>query len=92
MPYVLIPDDEPLWWKEVQSDSSEDLDVNDPEDATEFSDPCLQRTLTGDLSGSPDCLYINVWTPSLNSSARLDVMVFIHGGGLMTGSGNEAGA
>ncbi|CAN8002322.1 unnamed protein product, partial [Ixodes hexagonus] len=27
-----------------------------------------------------DCLYLNVWTPTLNTTARLDVMVYFHGG------------
>ncbi|CAN8007904.1 unnamed protein product, partial [Ixodes pacificus] len=27
-----------------------------------------------------DCLYLNVWTPTLDASAGLDVMVYFHGG------------
>lgn len=27
-----------------------------------------------------DCLYLNVWTPTMNSSRKLDVMVYFHGG------------
>ena len=33
-----------------------------------------------DLTISEDCLYLNVWTPSLDDSAGLPVMVYIHGG------------
>lgn len=29
---------------------------------------------------SEDCLYLNVWTPGLESGAALPVMVFVHGG------------
>lgn len=35
-----------------------------------------------------DCLRLNVWTPGLDGRKRA-VMVWLHGGGFMTGSGNE---
>ena len=38
---------------------------------------------------SEDCLYLNVWTPTLDPTARLPVMFFIHGGGFTVGSGNQ---
>ncbi len=33
------------------------------------------------------CLYLNIWTPHLASSAKLPVLVWIHGGGNVEGSG-----
>ena len=35
---------------------------------------------------SEDCLYLNIWTPKLNSTAKLPVILFIHGGGYVEGS------
>jgi para-nitrobenzyl esterase len=33
------------------------------------------------------CLYLNVWTPRLTSTAKLPVFVWVHGGGNVEGSG-----
>jgi para-nitrobenzyl esterase len=38
---------------------------------------------------SEDCLYLNIWTCSLEADARRPVMVWIHGGGNLGGSGSE---
>ncbi len=37
-----------------------------------------------------DCLYLNVWTPATNASARLPVMFWIYGGGFNEGSSSVA--
>jgi para-nitrobenzyl esterase len=36
---------------------------------------------------SEDCLYLNVWTPARSGDGELPVMVWIHGGGMVIGSG-----
>ena len=41
----------------------------------------------GDPPFAEDCLTLNLWTPGLDA-ARRPVLVWIHGGGLLTGSGN----
>lgn len=38
---------------------------------------------------SEDCLYLNVVTAAETADDRLPVMVFFHGGGLTTGTGNS---
>lgn len=63
-------------------------------DATAFSaeapqGPFAMNTLTGapESPRSEDCCYLNVWTPACDD-ARRPVMVWIHGGAFMFGSGS----
>ncbi|CAK1552469.1 unnamed protein product [Leptosia nina] len=39
--------------------------------------------------GSEDCLFLNVYSKSLDPETKSPVMVFIHGGGFVSGSGNS---
>jgi para-nitrobenzyl esterase len=38
---------------------------------------------------SEDCLYLNVWSPAKPASAKLPVLVWIHGGGYTTGAASQ---
>ena len=40
-----------------------------------------------DETMSEDCLVLNVWTPALDHTRKLPVMVWLHGGGYTSGSG-----
>lgn len=36
-----------------------------------------------------DCLYLNIWSPAKTQDAKLPVFIWIHGGGMVAGSGVE---
>ena len=47
--------------------------------------PQLSETVAGDLLGREDCLTINIYAPT-SAGALLPVLVYIYGGGFITGS------
>ncbi len=44
-------------------------------------------TMDRDEPVGEDCLVLNVWTPGLGGAGKRPVMVYVHGGGYVTGSG-----
>jgi len=61
---------------------------------TQAAARCIQHQPYGELEPdnpvmSEDCLYLNVWTPDISSSAALPVIFWIHGGEFFAGSGTE---
>ncbi|CAG2174067.1 unnamed protein product, partial [Oppiella nova] len=64
-----------------------DYSVSTLIDCTDYGTACMQPIPTSGHS-SEDCLYLNIWTPTVDSGAGLPVMVYIHGGGFTIGSGH----
>src|SRR5215471_4766784 len=60
-------------------------------DATRFAPHCPQpATPFGQASTSEDCLFLNVFTPShQHAGSHFPVMVWIHGGALVTSESND---
>ena len=72
--------------------------------ADTFKNKCIQSELPKEISfyikeffsnpefmveGSEDGLYLNIWTPAKESSEKLPVAFWIHGGGFLGGFGSE---
>lgn len=72
------------------------LDWEGTRDATQFGHPCPQPVIeqgfytTEARPMSEDCLFLNIWTGASSGNADLPVMVWIHGGAFLLGSGSEA--
>ncbi|XP_055390458.1 juvenile hormone esterase-like [Condylostylus longicornis] len=59
-------------------------------DCTKQPNSSLQfNAFTKEVTGSEDCLYLNVYSPDVTSENKFPVIVYIHGGGFMTGYGNR---
>ncbi len=63
-------------------------------DASKFGADCAQRGFGGGASirenSSEDCLFLNVWKPADTApTAKLPVMVWVHGGAFVFGSGSS---
>lgn len=87
IPYAAPPVKE-LRWKAPQEHPS----WSGVRDATQFGKACPQLPGTifrYQLEMDEDCLSLNVWTPKTHPEAKLPVMIWIHGGGLVQGSSSQ---
>jgi len=88
IPYAAPPVG-PLRWKAPQPAAA----WTGVRKADVFGAQCHQPPIFGDIvfdrPASEDCLFLNVWTPAKAASAKLPVMVWIHGGGYQAGASNE---
>lgn len=89
MPYAAPPVGDLRW-----APPAEPVCRSEITDAGRFRSMCAQMrpmSSTGKVMGREDCLFINVWTPTLQADAKLPVVVWIHGGFLHKLSGGEQG-
>jgi len=87
IPYAASPVGK-LRWKAPRSPEP----WKEPRLTKEFGPSCPQyedELTKGRISKmDEDCLYLNVWTPAKTEADGLPVMVWIHGGGFLIGSGS----
>jgi para-nitrobenzyl esterase len=58
--------------------------------AASYAPHCPQSSSAfGQASTSEDCLYLNVFTPATSKARNVPVMVWVHGGSLLTGESND---
>src|SRR5581483_6603386 len=84
MPYAAPPVGERRWQAPVPPASWEGV-----RDATAFGNAAIQTRVTDFDAGarqSEDCLYLNVWSTTLDPDTRQPVMLWIHGGGFLNGA------
>ena len=93
--YGSIPDSN-FRWKKANTPASWD----GVKETLNFGPSCIQRGSLintskrrkwGDMVGSEDCLYLNIWAPKMNpenlkTSAPMPVMLWIHGGSNVSGN------
>lgn len=86
LPYAAPPVGDLRWRAPQPAESWEGV-----RDATRWPDRCPQGSSSMGAANpiSEDCLYLNVVTDAETTEDGLPVMVFFHGGGLTTGTGNS---
>ena len=89
VPYAQPPVGALRWQRPRREEAWDDV-----RDASRFAaisaqgdSPLEQMLGSADVTKSEDSLYLNIWTPGLDDRRR-PVMVWIHGGGWLTGSGS----
>lgn len=89
IPYAAPPIGE-LRWKPPQSAQN----WKGVRQADKFGAPCLQTEAFGNLflrgeKPSEDCLTLNIWIPARVEKKKMPVIVWLYGGGFVTGDASE---
>lgn len=89
IPYAVPPIGKLRWQPPKKISSASGTCWNGTFSAKKYANVCYQYETDTTFYGSEDCLYMNVFTPTLDTNARLPVMVWVHGGSYTFGSGND---
>lgn len=61
---------------------------HDVRDCFNFGSPCMQKNVSNPtVEGNEDCLFLNVFTPAIETNRLRSVMFYIHGGAWYVGYG-----
>ncbi len=85
IPYAKAPEDD-LRWKAPRDPDPWKGTLK----ADDFGSECIQYDYLGNMKGSEDCLYLNIWRPESDKD-DLPVYFWIHGGGNSMGAASEEG-
>lgn len=91
IPYAVPPVGDKRWQAPEEMSDRKGTCWKGVRQAKQFGSACVQPLGLNNFSnftGSEDCLFLNIWTRSLDPLARLPVMFWIHGGDLVYFSGN----
>ena len=80
------PPQPPVPWKGIRE--TKNFGANCIQEHHTFGPYTAEFIPQGDFS--EDCLFLNVWTPAAGPNKKFPVMIFIHGGGFIGGSGSVA--
>ncbi|XP_045188833.2 para-nitrobenzyl esterase-like [Mercenaria mercenaria] len=89
IPYALPPVGKLRWQPPKKLNMADGTCWNGTLSAKKYANFCYQYETDTTFYGSEDCLYMNVFTPTLDKAAKLPVMVWVHGGAYSAGSGND---
>ena len=82
-----MPAQEPEAWQGVKGALT--YGETCPNGSTSVSVSAFVDPLGPDMVQNENCLFLNVWTQSLDPGAKKPVIFFLHGGGLASGASNE---
>jgi para-nitrobenzyl esterase len=83
VPYAAPPVGELRWKRPERAPAWEGV-----LDTVQTGIQCPQTFSIGGPGGSEDCLFVNIWSPS--GGSKLPVMVWLHGGAFIFGSGGDS--